>query len=323
MSKTASKSLIGAFVAGALALLVCAILIFGSGRFFQDTEHFVLFFDRSINGLSAGSPVMFRGVPVGRVQSIQLSGNLETMKFQTPVFIELDYEKIIAPLAIFNPEKSTETYLNLLVAHGLRASLATQSLLTGQLMVELNFYTDAQLPEKITKVSSFEGDLIIPTIPSTFDSILEKATSLPVDQIAVNVLDITEYIRSELKRLDLATSSAQINARLAELKILMDNFNKTMVDVQKLVQTYTAAAGHVEQRVSGTLENASAFLQSSTALTDEAKKTVNAANGLLNQNSPTLVELNQAIREITESARAVRVLANMLQRNPEALLRGK
>lgn len=47
------------------------------------------------------------------------------------------------------------------------------------------------------------------------------------------------------------------------------------------------------------------------------------ARAVLNKNSPTVLELNQAIREITDSARAVRVLANTLERNPESLLRGK
>ena len=90
MSKTASKTTIGAFVAGALVLLFVAIAVFGSGRLFQSTTRYVLFFDSSIKGLSIGSPVMFRGVPVGRVTEIQLAGSLQELIFQTPVFIELN-----------------------------------------------------------------------------------------------------------------------------------------------------------------------------------------------------------------------------------------
>ena len=90
MSKSANKTLIGAFVVGATALLLLAIAVFGSGKLFQTTSRYVLFFDGSISGLSVGSPVLFRGVPVGRVVEIRLTGDLDNLVFQTPVFIELN-----------------------------------------------------------------------------------------------------------------------------------------------------------------------------------------------------------------------------------------
>ena len=52
MSKSANKTLIGAFVVGATALLLLAIAVFGSGKLFQTTSRYVLFFDGSISGLS-------------------------------------------------------------------------------------------------------------------------------------------------------------------------------------------------------------------------------------------------------------------------------
>ena len=74
MSKTANKTLIGAFAVGAAALLLLAVAVFGSGMLFKETARFVLFFDRSVSGLSVGSPVVFQGVPVGRVTDIRLVG---------------------------------------------------------------------------------------------------------------------------------------------------------------------------------------------------------------------------------------------------------
>ena len=50
MSKSANKTLIGAFVVGATALLLLAIAVFGSGKLFQTTSRYVLFFDGSISG---------------------------------------------------------------------------------------------------------------------------------------------------------------------------------------------------------------------------------------------------------------------------------
>ena len=90
MSKSANKTLIGAFVVGATASC-CSLSPFSAqARLFQTTSRYVLFFDGSISGLSVGSPVLFRGVPVGRVVEIRLTGDLDNLVFQTPVFIELN-----------------------------------------------------------------------------------------------------------------------------------------------------------------------------------------------------------------------------------------
>ncbi|WP_279086241.1 MlaD family protein, partial [Bilophila wadsworthia] len=145
MSKSANKTLIGAFVVGATALLLLAIAVFGSGKLFQTTSRYVLFFDGSISGLSVGSPVLFRGVPVGRVVEIRLTGDLDNLVFQTPVFIELN-KKDEGRFSVSDGDISKKEYLDRLVSHGLRATLATQSLLTGQLMIEMDFYPRSQIP---------------------------------------------------------------------------------------------------------------------------------------------------------------------------------
>ena len=95
MSKQVNKTLIGAFVVGAIALLVAALVIFGSGAFFKNRPKFVMYFDTSVKGLNVGSPVNFRGVPIGAVTDIQLLFNTEDLKLKIPVFIELYPERIV------------------------------------------------------------------------------------------------------------------------------------------------------------------------------------------------------------------------------------
>ena len=72
MNKKISPTLIGVFVIGAVALIVIAILVFGSGRLFRQTRDFVLYFDNSVNGLRIGAPVKIKGVEIGSVKDIRL-----------------------------------------------------------------------------------------------------------------------------------------------------------------------------------------------------------------------------------------------------------
>ena len=63
MSQKASPTAIGAFVVGAVALVVVGLLVFGGGRFFTDRTRWVAYFDESVTGLTVGSPVTSVGSP--------------------------------------------------------------------------------------------------------------------------------------------------------------------------------------------------------------------------------------------------------------------
>ena len=93
MNKKISPTLMGAFVVGALALLVIAIIALGSARLFRKTYEFVLFFQGSVNGLNVGAPVKYKGVEIGSVTDILLQ--LEKVEpGRIPVIIELDAKKL-------------------------------------------------------------------------------------------------------------------------------------------------------------------------------------------------------------------------------------
>ena len=94
MNKKISPAMIGAFVLGAVALIVIAILVFGSGRLFRQTRNFVLYFDNSVNGLRVGAPVKFKGVEIGSVKDIRLRLGQGTASDKIPVIIEIDLKKL-------------------------------------------------------------------------------------------------------------------------------------------------------------------------------------------------------------------------------------
>ena len=309
MSKPANKTLIGAFVVGATALLLLAIAVFGSGKLFQTTSRYVLFFDGSISGLSVGSPVLFRGVPVGRVVEIRLTGNLDNLVFQTPVFIELN-KKDEGRFSISDGDISRKEYLDRLVSHGLRATLATQSLLTGQLMIEMDFYPRNQIPYPIKEVKEYDDVPEIPTIPSQLDNILQTLTTLPYDEITSNLLEITEGVKKILGNSNTTQLVGHIDGLVLQLQEVGTSLDKTLASIRGLADPYTKLARDTDKRLSAALEQASRVLNRIENVAKETELTVVSARGVVG-------------REITKAARAVRVFANTLERNPESVLRGK
>ena len=300
MSKSANKTLIGAFVVGATALLLLAIAVFGSGKLFQTTSRYVLFFDGSISGLSVGSPVLFRGVPVGRVVEIRLTGDLDNLVFQTPVFIELN-KKDEGRFSVSDGDISKKEYL----------------------MIDMDFYPRSQIPYPIKEVKEYDDVPEIPTIPSQFDNILQTLTTLPYDDIASNVLDITEGVKKILSNSGTEQLIGHIDKLVVQLQDIGTNLDKTLTSIRGLAEPYTKLAQDTDKRLSAALEQASHVLSRIDNVAKETEMTVVSARGVVSKNSTTVIELNQAIREITEAARAVRVFANTLERNPEAVLRGK
>lgn len=83
-------TIVGAFILGALALGVLAILFFGGTRLFATRSRVVVFFSELVAGLDVGSPVTFRGVRLGSVQSMAIRASADTMTARIPVYLELE-----------------------------------------------------------------------------------------------------------------------------------------------------------------------------------------------------------------------------------------
>src|SRR5205823_5013035 len=167
MNKKISPTLIGGFVVGAIALLVIAVIAFGSGMLFRKTKEFVSYFDGNVNGLHIGAPVKFRGVEVGSVKNIllQLDKSLDVRSI--PVIFEIDLEKITSRGATATLLEDP-TALKVAIDRGLRAQLQTESLLTGVLYIGIDLFPGT--PVKLVQAARSKYPEI-PTVPT----VLERA----------------------------------------------------------------------------------------------------------------------------------------------------
>ena len=80
-----NPTLVGAFVLGAIGLVMAIVILFGGGKLFQKTAPVVMYFEGSVQGLQLGSAITFRGVDVGKITDVQLQYDASNQKIYIPV----------------------------------------------------------------------------------------------------------------------------------------------------------------------------------------------------------------------------------------------
>ena len=174
MAREGAAIRIGAFVAGGIAILVGALLAFGAGDFFRGSVQRVVVFGESLQGLQIGAPVTYNGVPVGGVARIGGAVNADAGEIVTGVALDIRGGVLVSE----TPGLDIDEILDLLVERGLRAQLATQSLVTGALYVQLVF---APTAEPYPAPPVFLGAPTLPAIPSDRERLFSFAQNLGED----------------------------------------------------------------------------------------------------------------------------------------------
>ena len=339
MSKEASKIAIGGFVVGAIGLAVLAILVFGSGRFFEKKSLQVLFFEGSVQGLNVGAPVKFRGVDIGMVNSIRLAINPVDLQLYVPVYVEI-FENRFAILEESTPVKSfkgDEGMDRLVNELGLRGQLQLQSFVTGQLFINYDFYPETP----VRKVGLEKKVYEVPTIPTTLQMLTETAEKILSDlrkvnfrEIVDNIAQTAEGVNELVNSSDLRETVASFNSAVQDIQRLaqhtdalvisinskvdtvVDSFSTTMQDTRELVNNID---NHVNSSASD-IENTLAAVQSSF---ERAESLLTEAEKLIAQNSRLRREITMTLESLSDASRSMEELTDYLQRHPESLIKGK
>jgi paraquat-inducible protein B len=340
MSKKASPALVGSFMIGAVALVAVAVVALGGADVFQSRPQAIAYFDGSVNGLSVGSPVTWSGVRIGSVTQVRMEFDAQRRTVRIPVSMEFEPERV----NIVSGSASTIKIRDL-VGQGLRAQLQTQSLVTGQLYVDLAMRPD--LPAHTMGPSQFAVPEI-PTMKSEIETLKETIERLPLRELGesamVTLANVDKLTSSpDLKSLlvQLAASSRELQGTLEEIHgqvkplsssieggadAIRDGFvglqglekdaAGTFDEVRKTANETNAQLGHVAGDVHATLMSADQSFR-------EAQVALAAMNSLIGPNSPQRADLNQVMRNLAYATQALRSFSEELDRNPNALLTGK
>ena len=327
MSKPANKTLIGIFVLGAMSLLIIAIVVLGSGKFFRRTDKAVCFFEGSVGGLDVGAPVVFNGVRIGEVTGVVLRYDARDLTATIPVYIKIDPQrmKTVGP----RPTSFGEN-LKLLIDHGLRARLELESIVTGKLQVSLGFYPD----RPVRLVGADQRYPEIPTIPTTIQEITKRIEQLPLEQIIKNIATAVEGINRLVNSPEITKTIQSISLAAEEARGLIQNLkgqtatltssiDGTMKDIQKLAQDIDRQVEPLGTSIQRTLSSIEKTSDEAGITLRQAQQTLAVLEGDIGEDSELMYELKKAVKEVGTAGKAIQSLAKALEQQPESLLFGR
>ena len=338
MTPRPSATLIGLFALGGLALLVVAVVVVFGGRLFADSEQAVMNFRGSVYGLQVGSPVVFRGVQLGAVRSVGVV--YAQGRFAVPVVVELDPELIVAQSGADEPALSLST----LVQQGLTGQLATHSLLTGQLYIDLDLRPVRPAGAAETAPRDALGRLEIPTTPTRFQSLQDQLDRVDLARMTDDLSATLDAARKLIAGPELKQTLAELAQAASSLKRLSATLDQRLprladaaqgtlqqaarasVRVGDAAERFGAAADGVGQaaaRADTLLAPESRLLGSVQQAADELSRATAAVRAAASDESATVQGVQRAMADLSRAARAVREMADTIEQQPQSLIRGK
>ena len=337
MTRKPNAVRIGLFAVLGLALLVAAVVVVFGARVFKPSERAVLFFSGSVYGLQVGSPVVFRGVRLGSVKSMDVSS--VGGRFAVPVEVELDSERL---RTIHGPEIADP--LAGLVQQGLSAQLATQSLLTGQLYVDLDLRGAGPMVQRDAAQRDPAGRLQIPTTLTRFQSLQQQLDGVDVSRMSKDLAETLAAARGLVAGPEVKQTLAELAQAAAALARLAASMDKRLPGLADTAQGTLRQAGEASVRVGGAADRVtgaadrvgSAALRAETLLTpgsplltsvqqaaDELGRSAAALRSATSDESASLQSVQRAMGDVSRAARAVRELADQIEQQPQSLIRGR
>jgi paraquat-inducible protein B len=324
---------VGLFALVGTALLLAAVL-WVSRDWFGATETLRLQFDGSVYGLQAGAPVVMRGVRVGHVQGVGLGQGP-----QVPVTAQVD-RAALAPL--LGAADDGAPVLPRLVQAGLVAQLQTQSLLTGLLYVDLDLdpaRASATLP------TPMHGAVEVPTRTAGLAALQAQLASLDLAQLGADLSAavagarrLVEQPEADQALARAARAAARLEALAAQLERdtarLAGRAEGLLADGRRAVAELSPAAAGALREVSSAASSAGRAAEQLRGDGTQALDAVRRAGGQLERAAGELATLaaadgrlaqdaSRALGEVSRAAHALRELAELLDRHPDALLRGR
>ena len=265
---------------------------------------YVLHFDDSVRGLTVGAPVEFKGIKVGAVTDVRLEYDEGKSTFRIPVTVELEPERIADRSE--RMKRAPREAFQALVKSGLRARLQSGNLLTGQLYIDLVM----QPKSALKRVGNGRSDAELPTIRGAgVEQMMATVSAILAQLDQVDYAALGADLQGTLKGTNALVNAPQMQAALTDL-------SASLASVRTLLKALDSRAEPIAANLEQALAAARGALEKSTA-------TMALVDGVIAPDAPLHHQTVRLLQELGSTARSLRYLVEMLERNPQALLLGK
>jgi paraquat-inducible protein B len=320
MANKANPARLGAFILGALALVVLAVVVMGSGQLFQKKHEYILYFQGSVNGLRVGAPVKFKGVQIGSVTRILLNINLgqestaESAAIKIPVIIELE-QSLLMRRGVSQVNLDDPGIMRAFIDSGLRAQLAMESFVTGVLYIDLDLHPETPVTLVLPPgtVAPYQE---IPTVPTPLEQVQSAANRVLAQLDQVDFQKLSVKIQATLESVSELATSPELKSAVKGLSQTEASLNQAAVGIRQATLKFDQEVGPLSASLRSTTKNANVALA-------QARATLATVQDSLGAASPLVYQTGKAMQDLDDAARSVRQLAQYLQRNPSAPVRGR
>lgn len=335
-----NPTLVGAFVLGAIGLIMAIVILFGGGKLFQPTVPVVMYFEGSVKGLQVGSAITFRGVNVGKINSIQLQYDPGTNLVYIPVAGVLYPESMqlvginVAEESKIEAQEGKGKLLHRWIDQGLRAQQSLPNFVTNQVNVTIDFFPGKPAvlvqPEPKNKIEIPTIESEMGQVTATLQNLVAKLSDLPLDELISDGRQLLVGASRVVNDPQLTQAIANANQTLAEAKTTVAALDARLAPILGNVEQVSGGARttvtEANQRLvelKSTIRDVDRALGGAQTSMNSADKLLGTVNGMLEPGAPLTYELINTLREVASAARSARALMNTLERDPNALLVGR
>ena len=271
---------------------------------FGEQIKLISYFPGSVAGVTAGSEVRFHGLKIGEVTRVGLVYDPKSDRIVAPIHYRVESGRVsnLAKTRGMEPINVAEE----MIKRGLRATLQAPSLISPQKVISLEVLPDAK-PGELTEE---DGHYVIPAVElGGFDSITTSASELLSKINRIDFDKIGNSLVSAAVGIDKTVNGPQIKATLVALE-------KAMIDVQDIARKLDVDGTPALKRLPDIAQ------QLQEAVT-KANRLIGSVDKGYGDSSKFNRELDRLLPQLTDAARSIRSLADLLSRHPEALIKGR
>jgi paraquat-inducible protein B len=321
MATRTEYTVIGSFVLGAVALLVTALLVFGSGMLWQDRASFIIHFQSAMKGLNVGAVVRYRGVTIGQVRSVEVHVTPHNWRSYNSVIIEINARS----LHLGETSASLEKTMPQLIADGLRAQTRLDSIITASSYIEIVIRADT--PVNMLNDDDDQGLVEIPAIPSEIDRMDRALASIDYEAVVTKVMNVLDGMSATFGSNGLAQGVATLPRLLDDARGMLTGVTEQVCGaataLRSMAQAGTALAHTGMVTAARITPHAQIALAEMSMAAQQIAQAAGTIQQMLTDDSPQREQMNAAIRDLAGAARELRNLLDYLERHPEALLKGR